>query len=105
MTTKIDGGPPAAARAAELASSNPAQVRAGEDRSKPVSAVPQADSMRLTGEAAGLQVLQRELGAAPAGIDTARVNEVRAALADGSYRIDPQQVATRMLALESELGG
>ena len=46
--------------------------------------------------------MQRELGAP--GIDLARVNEVRAALADGSYRIDPQQIATRMLALESELG-
>ena len=52
----------------------------------------------------GLQALQRELGASPAGIDMARVGEIRAALADGSYRIDPQQVASRMLALEGELG-
>lgn len=104
MTTKIDGGPPPAVRPADLASTGPAQLRSGEDRSQPVAAVPPADSMRLTGEAAGLQALQRELGSAPAGIDAARVNEVRAALADGSYRVDPQQVATRMLALESELG-
>ena len=104
MTTKIDGAPPATVRAAELAASGPAQLRAGEDRSQPVAAVPPADSMRLTGEAVGLQALQRELGARPAGIDAARVGEIRAALADGSYRIDPQQVANRMLALESELG-
>lgn len=105
MTSKIDGAPPPAIRAAELGSTSPAQVRSGEDRSQPVAAVPPADSMRLTGEAAGLQALQRELGAAPAGLDVARVNQVRAALADGSYRVDPQQVASRMLALESELGG
>jgi len=104
MTTKIDGAPPAAVRAAELAANGPAQLRAGEDRSQPVAAVPPADSMKLTGEAVGLQALQQELAASPAGIDAARVGEIRAALADGSYRIDPQQVANRMLALESELG-
>ena len=101
MTTKIDGaGPPV--RPAELASTAATAVRAGEERSAPGAARPPADSVRLTGEAEGLQAMQRELGAP--GIDLARVNEVRAALADGSYRIDPQQIATRMLALESELG-
>ena len=59
--------------------------------------------MRLTGEAAGLQALQRELGSAPAGLDVARVNEIRAAIADGNYRVDPQQIATRMLDLENAL--
>jgi len=102
MTTKIDGAPPPAVRTAELAQAGAAQVRSGEDRSQPVAAAPASDSVRLTGEAEGLQAMQRELGAP--GIDVARVNEVRAALADGSYRIDPQQIATRMLALESELG-
>jgi negative regulator of flagellin synthesis FlgM len=102
MTTKIDGAPPPSVRPAELASTSAAQLRAGEERGKPVAAAPPADSVRLTGEAEGLQAMQRELGAP--GIDVARVNEVRAALADGSYRVDPQQIATRMLALESELG-
>ena len=99
MSHKIDGAPPAT-RAAELAAVP--RVRAGGERSAPVAASPAADSMRLTGEAMGLQALERELSA-PAGIDLARVNEVRAALADGSYRIDPQQIATRLLGFEDEL--
>lgn len=103
MSNQIQGGPPPAARAADLAASGPVRLRAGEDRSAPVAATPPADSMRLTGEAAGLQALERSLGAAPAGIDVARVNEVRAALADGSYRVDPQQIASRMLSLEEAL--
>lgn len=104
MTNKIDSGLPPPARAGELGGAAQAgQARAGEDRSQPVGSVPPADSLRLTGEAAGLQALQREL-AGPADIDLNRVNEVRAALADGSYRIDPEQIASRMLALESELG-
>lgn len=101
MTTKIDGMPPAA-RLTDTAAPS-ASPRAGADRSEPIGAVAPADSLRLTGEAAGLQALEREMGAAPAGIDAARVNQVRAALADGSYRIDPQEIANRLLVLEREL--
>ena len=97
MTHKIDGGLPPS-RPAELSTNRPAQ-RAGEDRTQPVVAPTAADTMRLTGEAAGLQALHREMGSAPAGLDVARVNEVRAAIADGSYRVDAEQIATRMLDL------
>jgi len=62
------------------------------------------DSLHLTGEAAGLQVLQRELAAAPA-IDQARVDAVRAELASGQYRINPDKIAEKMLELDGQLGG
>lgn len=78
-------------------------ARAGGERTAPIAATPAADSLRLTGEATGLQALERELGAAPAGIDVARVNSIRAALADGSYRVDAQAIAGRMLDLENAL--
>jgi len=61
-----------------------------------------SDSLRLTGEAAGLQVLQRELTNAPA-VDTTRVEAVRAELAAGTYRIDPEQIAARMLEFDALL--
>lgn len=101
MTPKIDGPPPAARPADTAAATSP--VRAGGDRSEPISAAAAIDNVRLTGDAHGLQALERELGAAPAGIDVARVNQVRAALADGSYRIDPQEIARRLRVLEREL--
>ena len=47
----------------------------------------------------------RELGTAPAGIDMARVNALKAAIADGSYAIDAPTIATRMLGLERQLEG
>lgn len=104
MTQKIDSGLPPPVRTADLGgAASITSAKSGEDRSQPIGAAVPADSLRLTGEAAGLQALQREL-AGPADIDLSRVNEVRAALADGSYRIDPEQIASRMLALESELG-
>ncbi|MCE7031949.1 flagellar biosynthesis anti-sigma factor FlgM [Lysobacter sp. GX 14042] len=103
MNHKIQGLPPAMPRAVETGAAVPARSPAGGDRSQAVDASPAADSMRLTGEAAGLQALQRELGSAPAGVDVEKVEQVRAALADGSYRVDAQQVADRLLAFESAL--
>ncbi|MGN6514150.1 MAG: flagellar biosynthesis anti-sigma factor FlgM [Lysobacteraceae bacterium] len=99
MTQKIDGGLP---RIDSVATS--ATARAGTDRTTPVAA-PEGDSLRLTGEASGLQTLARELGAAPAGIDMAKVHAVRAAIADGSYQVDPAKIADRLLGLERDLAG
>lgn len=101
MSHKIDSGVPVA-RPAEAINSS-AIARSGGERSQPVAPTPPSDSVRLTGEAEGLQALERQLGAAPAGIDVARVNEIRAAIADGSYRVDAQQIADRMFALDSAL--
>lgn len=102
MTHKIDGAMSPALRQIDAAASSSVS-RAGAERGQPVVATAAADQMRLTGDATGLQALERELGAAPAGIDVAKVNAVRAAIADGSYRVDPQAVADRMLSLENAL--
>ena len=99
MTHKIEGTGPIA-RPAETASRPVPTVRAGAERG-PVAAT---ESVRLTGEAEGLQAMERELGTGPAGIDVARVNALRAAIAEGSYQVDAQAVASRMLDLERQLG-
>jgi len=102
MTHKIDNGMPA--RPLESVSSRPA-ARSGGEREAPVAAAPAADSLRLTGEATGVQALARELGEAPTSFDAGRVEAIRAALADGSYRVDAQAIADRMLSLERDLHG
>lgn len=103
MTHKIDGAMSPALRQIEAASSQATQSRAGADRGQPVAATATADQMRLTGDATHLQALERELGSTPAGIDVAKVNAIRASLADGSYKVDAQAVADRMLSLENAL--
>ena len=100
MNQKIEGTPPAAVR-----STGPIGGRvapAGADRSGPVQASAAGDSLRLTGEASNLQALQRELSNAPA-VDNARVQAVREALENGSYRINPEAIAQRMLDLDQQL--
>ncbi|MCD9030412.1 flagellar biosynthesis anti-sigma factor FlgM [Luteimonas sp. Y-2-2-4F] len=103
MSHKIEGlPPPAALRGAGALGGQVA--RAGDDRDKPVEAAAAGDSLRLTGEAAGLQAMQRELTAQPA-VDQTRVQAVREALAAGTYRVDPEAIASAMLDLDARLGG
>jgi negative regulator of flagellin synthesis FlgM len=61
------------------------------------------DSLRLTGEAASLQAMQRELSNAPA-INEARVQAVREALQSGTYKVNAEAIADGMLGLEDQLG-
>ena len=101
MSQKIEGSlPPQAVRSTVQVGRGGA---AGADRSAPGEDTRAGDSLRLTGEAAGLQTLQRELAAAPA-VDASRVAEVRQALESGSYRIDPARIADRMIDMDRLLG-
>ena len=59
--------------------------------------------VQITGAARGLAAIEQSLRDLPA-IDEARVAAVRARLDDGSYRVDPQKVADRLLNLEQDLG-
>lgn len=103
MSQKIDGTPPPNALRGTSAASGPLP-RAGNAGGKAIEAPAPGDSLRLTGEAAGLQALQRQLATAPA-VDVERVQAVREALASGNYRVDPEAIAARMLELDAALSG
>ena len=51
-------------------------------------------------DAGPVRRLARDLAASPP-VDSARVAALRAGIADGSFRVDPLQIAGRMLALET----
>lgn len=104
MSTKIDGPSLSPARTVDAAQG--ANVaRAGGDRSQPVAAASAADTVRLTGEAAGLQqAIEREVGM-PASLNVEKINAIRAALAGGTYQVSPQEIASRLIALERQLMG
>jgi negative regulator of flagellin synthesis FlgM len=62
---------------------------------------PANDSLQLTDSARALQQASGANTQSP--VDTARVEQLRAAIANGSYRINPDQIADRMTALESQI--
>jgi len=59
------------------------------------------DRVQLTDSARALQEAART--GHGASIDTKKVEQVRQALANGTYKIDPSRIADRMLSLESKL--
>lgn len=58
--------------------------------------------VQLTGAARNLSTVAQSLFGKPA-IDEARVANVKARLADGSYEIDPQRVADKLLRVQGDL--
>lgn len=100
MSQKIDGNVQATNHLRSIATASKPSVSA-DSPARPVEAV---DSLRLTGEATSLQAMQRELSAAPA-IDAGRVQAVRESLQNGSYKINPDAIASRMLELDQQLQG
>lgn len=100
MSQKIDGNLQATAHLRSVAQ-NSKPAASTDAPTRPVEAV---DSLRLTGEATSLQAMQRELSTAPA-IDAGRVQAVRESLQNGTYKINPDAIASRMLELDQQLQG
>ena len=61
-----------------------------------------ADSVSLTGEARQMQVLEARIASAPV-VDTQRVQAVRSAVENGTFTINPERIADRMINLEQAL--
>jgi len=60
-----------------------------------------SDSVEFSSAAQGLSSLQDELAAIDA-VDMGKVEEIKQAISNGSYKIDAQKIAESLLALESE---
>lgn len=100
MTTKISGGPVDSYAALTRRPAAPAAA-GGTPTAAATAAV---DPIRLTSDALLLQQATG-LAAASSNIDSARVARVSAELRDGSYRVDPQAIAARMMNSEWKMYG
>ena len=78
--------------------STPVKPAGAESSSKP-----EADSVHITQSARSLAALSQAVQDTP-DIDAGRVAATQQALAAGSYTINPERIASRMLQLELDLG-
>ena len=62
------------------------------------------DSISLTDTASRLQKLESTIAELPV-VDTQRVEDIRNAIANGEYEVNPARVAEKMLSLDAELNG
>ena len=101
-TTISNNGLPKFTQATSSSGSGPSTTAANP--SYATVAAPKADDqVKLTDSALALQEAART--GDTSAIDSQRVERLRQAVADGSYKIDAGRIADRMLALEQQLGG
>lgn len=81
--------------------------RVSTDRSAPEggnqATAPASDTVQLTSGAQLLERLEKSLETLPT-VDSQRVGEIKAAIENGDYEIDPQAIADAMLRLERSFG-
>lgn len=58
------------------------------------------DEVKVTEQAARLQAIEARLADMPS-VDSKRVAELRQAIAEGSYEVDPRRIADKLLQQES----
>ena len=63
---------------------------------------PAGSSAVITDQAKQLATLEQALQSLPA-VDEARVAEIRSAIQDGRYQVNPERIADKLLRLEQEL--
>jgi negative regulator of flagellin synthesis FlgM len=102
-TTITSNGLPVLPQAKSGQSGGTAQSGVNAHATEATPAAPAGDSVQLTASARALQEAAQADKGNP--IDTQRVEQIRKALADGSYRIDATRIADRMTSLENQLNG
>ncbi|EGQ8217610.1 flagellar biosynthesis anti-sigma factor FlgM [Vibrio parahaemolyticus] len=64
----------------------------------------QQDAVSLSQQSKAVSKLQKDMAASPA-YDSAKVAAIKEAIANGSYRVDPEKLADNMIKFENELQG
>lgn len=96
--------PPTSGRSANVQNTErngPAQANVSVDNAKPNVAGGAGESVQLSPEAQRLQQASEKLSGQPS-VDQERVAKLRQAIADGSYKVDSQRVASKLLAFETQ---
>lgn len=99
VSTKITPLEPKPARVSPTSAGRSVSGSAGGSGGEPPAP---AAEVKLTGTARGLAAIEESLRALPA-VDELRVAAVKQRLQEGSYQIDPQRVADRLLRMEGDL--
>ncbi len=90
----------------EIGARREAQEKRETPRSGPAQAATAgtADTVTFTATAARMRELESTLGAS-APVDNSRVADVHAAVSAGSYAVDPERIAEKLIAFEQALSG
>jgi len=65
---------------------------------------PLSDAVSLSSQSKAIGEMHNEMAATPS-FDSAKVSAIKEAIANGSYKVDPEKLADNMIKFEKELGG
>lgn len=105
MAIEINNVPSASTQVAELGGQHRA-AQAPAEKTAEKSASPAGgttDQVSLTPTAQQLRGLEQQIADQPV-VDSQKVNDVKEALANGSFEINPERIAAKMMSLEKALG-
>jgi len=104
MTTKITSASSSAI--GSLSAPKAGAVRPTPGGSASASGPAAADKVSLTGDAVRMQQLEKSLSESPDNqVDLNRVAAAKAAIANGTYKVDSKAVAAKLSRMESALAG
>ncbi|MBB3225619.1 negative regulator of flagellin synthesis FlgM [Luteibacter sp. Sphag1AF] len=92
---------------AQLLAQQQAQQARQKDTAASTASVLSTSAVSRTDDSVQLTDSAKALSAASSGdgIDTNRVEQIRARLTDGTYKPDSQAIASKLLAMEGQIGG
>jgi negative regulator of flagellin synthesis FlgM len=96
MNTTINPGGPTVPQPATSSGKPAAGAAAGQVAANPVQG---GDHVQLTESARAIAAAR----GTDAPVDTQRVDRIRQAIADGSYKVDAQRVADRLINMEKQI--
>ena len=76
----------------------------GTNTTESKKAPAQQDAVSLSQQGKAVSKLQKDMAASPA-YDSAKVAAIKEAIANGSYKVDPEKLADNMIKFENELQG
>lgn len=77
---------------------------ASPEQAKGQASDARGENVNLSSQAKNLKQLEQKLGDYPE-MDDDRIEQIRAALADGSYKIDAEKLAQKMLEIDESIFG
>lgn len=103
MTTPISNNSPPSFAPAASSTGNGSAAAAAASAGTPGANRKVDDQVKLTDSALALQEAARPDDGTV--VDRQRVEQIRAAIADGSYSINPARISEKMFALEQQMTG
>lgn len=104
MTNDVSGvGPSALSKIADVGANRKVTSDEGAQKGSQKELAARPDTVEVTAQARLLERVEASLAGTP-DVDSKRVDALQNAISQGSYQIDDQAIADRLLRIEKELG-